>query len=137
MNNLSYCLVLHFILVWAVGLIVSLLGGHFVTGWFVDRLRDKYSIEIPSDVKDAEKQKKGIPAKLTGPVERFFFTILVAYDVSGTAIAMIGWITVKMYQKLNKNENKSYAFSRLLGGLVSMLFALICGRAIRFFTSLC
>jgi len=69
-------------------------------------------------------------------MERLFFTVVVAFDVSGAAIAMIGWITLKLATNWNRPGTQSqeqwskwsaWAFSALIGGLVSMLFALLGG----------
>jgi hypothetical protein len=69
-----------------------------------------------------------------GVIERVFFTTIVAFDFSATAVAMIGWITVKMLYNWNlltqrhfSITTRSLAFAGLLGGLTSMLFAVIGG----------
>ena len=75
-----------------------------------------------------------IPSWLIGLGERTFFAILVAFNVSATAVAMIVWVAVKMLYDWNilwrQRENitiRSLALSGLLGNIVSMLFALIGG----------
>lgn len=78
-----------------------------------------------------------VPSWLTGAVERFFFTLLVAYDVSGTGPAMVGWLALKFATNWNHPDWAKYpqarpfAFSALLAGLLSMLFALLGGRMAR------
>jgi hypothetical protein len=111
---------------WIWGLMVSLVAGHIFTGMFIDWMRKRYEVELP------KFREKFIPRWLTGFVERLFFTISVAYDFSGTIIAMVGWTTIKMYQKWGRRESKSYSFSRMLGGLASMFFALIGGLIIKY-----
>ena len=77
-----------------------------------------------------------------GTIERLFFTIVVAFNVSGTATAMIGWIAVKMATdwqiivKDDKDNRKSWkrqlAMSGLLGSMISLFFALIGGLVLRY-----
>jgi hypothetical protein len=80
-----------------------------------------------------------IPDWLVGTVERVFFTILVAFNISGTATAMIGWVTIKMltdWHRILKPDAgvglRSLAFSALLGNMISLFFALIGGLICRF-----
>lgn len=71
-----------------------------------------------------------IPPWLTGFIEQLFFTIVVAFNVQGAAIAMIAWATVKMATGWNwqpKDENRLLAFTGLLGTIVSLLFAMLGG----------
>ena len=78
------------------------------------------------------------PAWLTGLVERLFFTIIVAVDLSGIAIAMLAWLGLKLAINWNRlgidlgvehSEilRARFGFSAALAGLVSMIFALIGG----------
>jgi hypothetical protein len=66
-------------------------------------------------------------------VERLFFTVLVGLEVPGAPAAMIGWLALKLATDWNhpdwkeKAAAREFAASALLGGLVSMLFALIGG----------
>ncbi len=121
---------------WSTGMFVSLAIGQLVTGLFLKSVRNHYKIELGSST------SPGIPAYVIGLVERLFFTIIVAFNISATAIAMIGWLTVKMVSNWNRTGGSSSAdfapaaLSALLGGMVSMLFALlgglICSGQIRF-----
>ena len=125
---------------WMTGLFFSLVIGGLVTPKVLDRLRDK--------IKNKAKQIDKIEEKdfddfygieyfsrwVTGTIERLFFTILVGFNISGTATAMIVWITVKMstnWLVVIKDDNKSWkrqlAFSALLGNMISLFFALIGG----------
>lgn len=115
---------------WIVGLTVSLVLGGFATWLFLLVLR-KY-IGSPEKVRLAEGGKS-VPAWLTGVVERLFFTILVGLNVAGAPASMVGWLALKLATNWNhpdwkdKPDARSYAFSALLAGLVSMLFALFGG----------
>jgi hypothetical protein len=61
---------------------------------------------------------------IVGTSERFFFTIVVAFNISGVAIAMFAWMGLKMstdWHLIIKENVKSWqrnlAFSGLLGGI--------------------
>ena len=113
---------------WAVGLGVSLLVGGFVTEWFLNRMRSH--LDIPPPV------GRVVPRELIGVSERLFFTFVVAFDVSGAAIAMIGWMTLKLVPNWelwvkHGATNKPLAISSLLGSLCSMFFALLGGLVCR------
>lgn len=71
---------------------------------------------------------------LVGLFERLFFTLIVAFNVNGTAIAIIGWITVKTYtthwfeRDWDKvTPSKLDVYISLMASMVSMMFALIGG----------
>jgi hypothetical protein len=65
---------------------------------------------------------------LTGIVERAFFTVVLAFDVSGASTAMMAWLTVKMLPNWNRTTaDPPGAFTALLAGLVSLFFALVGG----------
>ena len=82
-----------------------------------------------------------VPPWLTGGVERFFFTLLIALNLPNvdTVTAMLGWMALKMATHWHRPDDttdpsdpevsrrKDYAFSALLAGLMSMTFALIGG----------
>jgi len=109
---------------WAVGLAVSLLIGGLVTGWFLNRMRAHLKIPPPVG--------RVVPRELIGVSERLFFTVVIAFDVSGAAIAMIGWMTLKLVPNWelwvkHGATNKPLALSSLLGSLCSMFFALLGG----------
>ena len=119
---------------WIVGLSVSLGGG-----WLAAEICTcgicKYLGE-KNDPSYNGPQTRQVPRWLIGFIERLFFTPIVAYHISGTAVAMIVWITVKMATNWNrmtrtKSSNNPwivpFALSSLLGSLVSMLFALLGG----------
>ena len=111
---------------WVSGLSFSILAGGIVTWLFLRLLRSTLG-EMP------RLSQTGIPAWLTGIVERLFFTVLVGLEVSGAPAAMIGGLALKLATDWNhpdwkeKTSAREFAVSALLGGLVSMLFALIGG----------
>ena len=110
---------------WLIGLFVSLGVGWLVTDQFVRLIRARYKIESSLGTLPA------VPAFLTGLVERLFFSVVVAFNISGTAVAMIAWVAAKMAASWNRQgttpDFASGAFSALLGAMVSMLFALLGG----------
>ncbi len=73
-----------------------------------------------------------MPNWLIGLSERLFFTVVVAFGVSGAAFAMIAWIMLKivpnweLYVK-HGATNKPLAWSSILASLCSMFFALLGG----------
>ena len=115
---------------WAAGLLVSLGAGWIATSLFLHFLRRIYGV-----TKDSSE--KTVPGWITGFIERLFFTIVVAVNLPGTAVAMVGWITAKMATNWNRPDNKSedgqfLRFSALLSGLVSMGFATAGGLLVRY-----
>lgn len=111
---------------WIIGLVFSLVVGGFVTALFLRAIRRALG-DMP------QLSRTGIPAWLTGGIERLFFTVLVGLNVSGFPTAMVGWLALKLATDWNhpdwkkKSAAREFAVSALLGGLVSMLFALIGG----------
>ncbi len=109
---------------WLVGLGVALVLGAFLTEWFVSALR--------SHMKIPKSAGRVMPSWLMGLSERLFFTLIVAFNISGAAIAMIGWMMLKVLPNwelyvTRGSANKPLAMSSLLGSLCSMFFALIGG----------
>lgn len=116
---------------WVLGLAFSLVVGHFVVEHSLQQLR-KY---IGLDDKPALPEPlKRVPPWLTGALERLFFTFLIAFNVSGTPTAMVGWLALKLATNWNHPDFKesaqarSFAFSGLVAGLLSMLVALLGGK---------
>ncbi len=124
---------------WFIGLTFSVLGGWPVTWLFLKLLRK--AMRLPEKPKPKGKKAKnaprGVPATLTGMIERFFFTVLVAFNVAGVAVAMIAWIALKLATNWNRDywaktsSARLYGFSALLASLVSMLFAFLGGLIVR------
>ena len=95
-----------------------------ICGVFLSTLRRLSHVNKASD-------RATVSPVLTGLMERFFFTILVAVKLPGVAGAMIAWIAVKMASNWNSdNEQEDRRFNRfaaLLTGLLSMSVATIGG----------
>ena len=70
---------------------------------------------------------------LVGIIERLFFTILVAFNITGFPIAMIAWSGVKIAVNWQAEKKETtyisscLAFCSLIGTLLSLLFALFGG----------
>ena len=74
-----------------------------------------------------------------GILERIFFAIVIAFNLSGGVVAMIGWATLKMATNWNKafpkietkkwsiEQKTQMALCSLHSGLLSLFFALISG----------
>jgi hypothetical protein len=122
---------------WILGYAFSLGFGHLAVGPIVDWLRKCAFSKVREEDEPPTPivlEKLYVSPKIIGLIERLFFTLLVAFDVSGTAIAMMGWITLKMgadwHIILKENASKadrSLAVVSILGGIVSMLFAAVGG----------
>jgi len=140
---------------WVFGLFVSLFIGHVVTAFslvclrrYLEQREDEFK-EFSRDEKFLfylgidfypplpESSERQVPLLITGSAERLFFTFIVAFDVSGAAIAMVAWITLKMLAsrryRVQRAEEEgtttplAFEFSGLLGNLSSMFFALVGG----------
>ena len=72
-----------------------------------------------------------ITGVLTGVIERIFFTCIIASGISGAAISMIAWITIKaqLHFKVFTDESGDVRrlYLALLGSIGSLLFALAGG----------
>jgi len=140
---------------WIVGLYFSLFLGGMVAGAFILFIRKRYIKKASVDdsvQKDFESffAKPGLEVEI-GYIERLFFTICVAFNLSGVVIGIIGWVTLKMFyiwypafetlNKLNDSEQvrkdkirlySEFAMSSVLGSIVSIIFALIAGLFCRY-----
>jgi hypothetical protein len=118
---------------WTIGLLTALLLGHYATGLFVRGLRRHVERgRIQANVgPPAWHEADLVPVWETGTVERLFFTVAVAFGISGAVVAMIAWTAAKMAtdwnRPLGERQDPAGAFTALLGGLVSMFFALVGG----------
>src|SRR5438309_8491421 len=90
---------------WLLGLGWSLFAGHFVVGVVVDGLRaqiraapEAFDDSMPSTWEPDPR----IPSWAEGLIERLFFTLAVAFDVSGSATAMMAWIAIRMAAHWNR-----------------------------------
>ena len=152
---------------WIVGLIVSLGAGHLITSILLIRLRIHFEgrkkewIDFPKKQKErfylgidvyppfkSHKKGKPIHPAIIGIIERLFFTIVVALNLAGAVVAMIGWIGLKTLasrphremraEKLENETGSTYSpapgfqYAGVFGNLTSMFFALTGGLIIRF-----
>ncbi len=118
---------------WIAGLLVSVVIGGPVTWLFLKLLRQHMRLEK----EDEDPDTLAVPPWLLGMLERLFFTIVIAFQVPGAAVAMMVWLTVKMAANWNRPQipndkivstrRSRRAMSALLAGLVAMGFALIGG----------
>ncbi len=116
--------------IWMTGLVASLALGGIFTPLFLYALNKYLRLEEEKTVKEGERR---VPPLLTGMIERLFFTLVIALQLSGAAISMIGWLTLKMVTNWNrpgKDYNHMAAFAALLAGMVSMMFAILGGTII-------
>lgn len=116
---------------WILGLGFSLVVGHFAVELFLRQLRKYMALGEKPALPDPLKR---VPPWLTGGLERLFFTFLVAFGVSGTPAAMVGWLALKLATNWNHPDFKdsaqarAFAFSGLVAGLLSMLMAFLGGK---------
>jgi hypothetical protein len=117
---------------WLIGLAVSLVVGQAATWGFVWCLRRRLE-RLHSEREPApwHVAPADVPPWLTGSLERLFFTVAVGFDVSGFVVAMVAWIAIKMGTDWNRPHGGGHdpagAWTALLGGFMSMFFALIGG----------
>lgn len=115
---------------WILGWTVSLLVGHCIISWGLSELRE-YAIGLRG-LDKCKWKHRGIPPWLFGLIERIFFTLVIAFAVSGGAVAMIAWIAAKfavIYCERSEVREECLPFmaTSLYGSLASMLFALAGG----------
>jgi hypothetical protein len=114
---------------WIAGLTFAVIVGAIVTALFLYSLRGVMGLG-PKPKKPAYER---VPPWITGVVERLVFATLVGLNVPGAATAMMGWLALKLATNWNRkdmDENpkaRPFAFTALLAGLVSMLFAAVGG----------
>ena len=138
---------------WLFGLFVSIFLGHLVTAFSLVHLR-KYLEQREDEWKEFTRDQRfdfyvglefyppidpsdrQVPPLITGTAERLFFTLIVAFGVSGAAVAMVAWIALKMVASGSDRirraaevnaELLAFEFAGLLGNLSSMFFALVGG----------
>lgn len=114
------------ILRWPVGLFVSLAIGAIVTQFYARRVRKLIGEEDPD-------YRLYIPLTI-GVVENLFFTIGVAFNLSGVVIGMVAWMGAKMAAHWGKETLEQQVtnivavrYLVLVGTMVSLLFAMIGG----------
>ena len=113
---------------WLIGLFVAIVVGGVVVRLFL------YFVRGLIKIGDKPKpQIKRVPPWVTGFVERFVFAVLIGLDVPGSATAMMGWLALKLATNWNRKDIENspsarpFAFTALLAGLISMMFAALGG----------
>jgi hypothetical protein len=111
---------------WTVGLSVALVCGGIVNQYWARKLKKLIGDEDP-------QYRILIPLSL-GVVESLFFTIGVAFDLSGVMIGMVAWMGAKMAAhwgiESKEHQVKNIGTIRFLvlgGTMISLLFAMIGG----------
>ena len=134
-----------------IGVVFSLFVGHLLIKKILKILRTYIRFDV-SGINVAERE---IPPWLVGILERSFFTVVIAFDVSAAGAAIMAWVAIKMATDWNRINVKNvppsgappsakstvpinsstideatlrvFALSALYGSLLSMFFALIGG----------
>jgi hypothetical protein len=129
-----------FFLWWIGGLFFSLVIGQWLTKksllWIRGKIKEnakKIDKIKDEDFNDFYGKEYFSPA-ITGSIERLFFTLLVGFNISGTATAMMVWAGAKMAANwaiviggAQEQWKRQMAFTGLLGTMISLFFALIGG----------
>jgi len=126
-------------LYWLFGLTWALVVGHLATKFVLNRIR-AFLVAARTAAGDTSTPPwsigTGVPSWLTGTIERLFFTVAVAFDLSGVATAMMTWMLIKLAANWNRptappDPVGALALSAALGGLASMFFAMTGGMICR------
>jgi len=117
-------------LIWRclLGISWSLGVGYVILEYGLRSYRNKYIGERTLGDEPA------IKAWLIGLIERFVFTVFVAFTFSPAVIAMVAWLGIKMkwiWDTEGAKKWKNYPVTSLVGGLISMFFAFTGGLIIR------
>jgi len=129
---------------WVVGLLFSLLVGHFAVSWLLNLLRNWMRIEKPKDYSGT----RTVPPWLIGFFERLFFTVAVGVigpnDLAEIITAMMAWLGIKLAANWNRESRDDgisrkdrlviirLSLSATLAGLVSMTIAMLGGFIIKY-----
>ena len=79
---------------WIIGFLVSIILGQVVV-WVI-----RYFIYKRLGV--SKLQGPGMPGWMLNVGERAFFTLIIAFNITGAAISMIAWVTIKMVTGWNR-----------------------------------
>ena len=111
---------------WMTGFFVSLVFGGIVTQFYARRVRKLIGDQDP-------QYRILIPISI-GVVENLFFTIGVAFHLSGVMVAMVAWMGAKMAAHWGRESQEhgvsniaTVRFLMLVGTMISLLFAMIGG----------
>ena len=121
------------------GYFISIVIGHPLVSIFNHYLRSQAQYNM--NLMKWPAYPRAISALVIGTLERTFFTTIVAFNIGGSAVAMITWTVVKIArywgnEKItleNSNEAESqkarigYGYCSIVSSLFSMLIALIGG----------
>jgi hypothetical protein len=94
---------------WSIGFLVSLVIAHFATKNFLGALNSHLGYNEQWVRSNIDFNQPRIPAWLMGTLERLFFTILVAFDVSAVSAGIMGWLAIKMgtnWNRINPRRQK-------------------------------
>jgi hypothetical protein len=129
------------ILWFSIGYLVSVYLGGKIIPTVLNKIKNKI-------LEGAQKDNEIIPetylfelfisGKTLGYYERALFTLLIAFNISGTASGMFAYVTLKMiidwmniitkdHDHIERKGVRSLIFRSLIGSLISMLFAVIGG----------
>lgn len=111
---------------WVFGLLVALFFGGIVTQFYARKVR-----EIVGD--EEAHYRISIPISL-GVAENLFFTMGVAFDLSGVMVAMVAWVGAKMAAHWGRDSQETriknietVRFMVLMGTMISLMFSMIGG----------
>jgi hypothetical protein len=154
---------------WVIGLGFSLTVGHIVTAAslvflrrYIERREEEWEQFSPKQKRrallgldfyppveekyhlpkaDKKAPERHVKPLIPGLLERLFFTVIIAFEVSGAAVGMVTWIALKMLASRKYREERAgeegfpsglpFEYAGLVGNLLSMLFALVGGLCIR------
>lgn len=127
----------HKLISWVVGLIgVSLFLGSICTWAVYKKLHGFFKSTANQknwEVKWNEAERIPVYPVLIGVFERVFFTVMVAFDISGVGVAIVSWMLIKMATGWNRISGsgetwrRMLAFTGLLCSMTSLFFAVLGG----------
>lgn len=122
---------------WLVGLVgVSLLLGSIVTWATWKKLHSIFESTAKKknwEVKREEAEKIPYIPITIGIFERVFFTVMVAFNISGAGVAIVSWMLIKMATGWNRISGggetwrRMLSFTGLLCSMTSLFFAVLGG----------
>jgi len=98
---------------WLIGLgVIAVWLGHYITSflqWGLRKYAESYGITSSVfKIENFQKKRHTFQPFLVGVLERTFFTILIAFEVSAIGAALILWITVKMIAGWNRYTKDTF-----------------------------
>lgn len=111
---------------WLIGLGIALFFGGLVTQYYARRIKNLVGEDDP-------QYRMAIPI-IIGVVENLFFTLGVAFHLSGVMIAMVAWMVAKIaahwgeeQQGKNITNIATIRFLVMSGTMASMIFSIFGG----------